>query len=727
MKQHFITKIIALCIAGLLCVTVSGQKILMAAADSKLYSLDVSNGSCVTQPVDLPCAGSQTGFFSIALYKDTLYYTSLGVLYRTVLNQPQTCTVLARNVFANSLTVDRNGILYWMTGSDLVTFNPQTGVTSITARVPFLAAGDLVFYKDKLLLASTAGIVEIDISAKPVTSKLILPTGRLFYGLFSLPVDCNNSRIYALEANSTSAVVELDLDNKAILGTYCTLPIEVYDAASITEAGINQGITVNSLNITPQCSTAEKGSIRISAISGTANVSLQYTLNSSVTNTDGKFPDLSAGNYAIRINSSNGCSLDTTAVLILADKVDGNFVLTADTCGAMKGSILAQPTSGTQPFSFSINNNTPQTSPFFGNLAAGSHTVKMEDKNGCLLTRSVTIASVSPPLPLSKIEITPASCNSGGSVTLSFLPSPVITGARINGGNFIPGNYFTDLAAGTYHLQLQSAGCIYDTVIVIPISTVAAPLIHFSTTSPDCYDRHTGSIRMTISNILQPFTVSMNGGTPSAATSYNGLAPGTYQFVVKDQAGCEWKTSSTVPPYVIAPTSIQQHITHAECFQSQPGRVTLQISGTGAPYFFEVEGKRYLSGQEVPRLLPGNYTTRIYASGNCLVDSTAFTINSQNSAGVNCDTIYVPSAFTPNADGNNDLAKPILNAGVQAFVFRIYNRVGQMVYETRSAGQGWNGKLNGLPQPPATYVWIMEYVNAAGQKRVSRGSIVLIR
>ena len=89
--------------------------------------------------------------------------------------------------------------------------------------------------------------------------------------------------------------------------------------------------------------------------------------------------------------------------------------------------------------------------------------------------------------------------------------------------------------------------------------------------------------------------------------------------------------------------------------------------------------------------------------------------------------IFVPSAFTPDADGINDVLKPIV-AGMKHFEnFSVYNRLGQLIYTTPSAGQGWDGTSKGIRQPPGTYVYLVSAVDYLDKHVVRKGTVVLIR
>jgi gliding motility-associated-like protein len=88
---------------------------------------------------------------------------------------------------------------------------------------------------------------------------------------------------------------------------------------------------------------------------------------------------------------------------------------------------------------------------------------------------------------------------------------------------------------------------------------------------------------------------------------------------------------------------------------------------------------------------------------------------------------FVPSAFSPNDDGLNDILKPIALGMKSIESFRIYNRWGQRLFNTSRIGAGWDGKLGGKPQETGTYVWYAEGTDFANRKLQKKGTFVLIR
>ncbi|PCH68625.1 MAG: hypothetical protein COC01_03400 [Bacteroidetes bacterium] len=89
--------------------------------------------------------------------------------------------------------------------------------------------------------------------------------------------------------------------------------------------------------------------------------------------------------------------------------------------------------------------------------------------------------------------------------------------------------------------------------------------------------------------------------------------------------------------------------------------------------------------------------------------------------------IIIPSAFTPNGDNNNDVIYLIPLNITKLEVLKIYNRWGQVVFETNDLTAGWDGTFNGEPQEVGTYVYYYTAVTPAGSKFTGKGNIALLR
>ena len=127
------------------------------------------------------------------------------------------------------------------------------------------------------------------------------------------------------------------------------------------------------------------------------------------------------------------------------------------------------------------------------------------------------------------------------------------------------------------------------------------------------------------------------------------------------------------------------------------------------------------------------------ATFNSTIDSIRYFVKATTAAGCYGESsilihvfkagpeIYVPSAFTPNGDGKNDILKPI-TVGIKTLVyFKVFNRWGQLIYTTSQIGQGWDGTLNGTPQQSGAYVYITQGIDYNGKIVLRKGTSVLIR
>jgi gliding motility-associated-like protein len=90
-------------------------------------------------------------------------------------------------------------------------------------------------------------------------------------------------------------------------------------------------------------------------------------------------------------------------------------------------------------------------------------------------------------------------------------------------------------------------------------------------------------------------------------------------------------------------------------------------------------------------------------------------------------TIYIPSGFTPNGDGKNDILK-VVPVGIKSFkYFTVYNRWGEIIFKSRDASKGWDGTCQGLAQPTGTFVVLAEGIDYRGRTVVEKATVTLIR
>ena len=90
--------------------------------------------------------------------------------------------------------------------------------------------------------------------------------------------------------------------------------------------------------------------------------------------------------------------------------------------------------------------------------------------------------------------------------------------------------------------------------------------------------------------------------------------------------------------------------------------------------------------------------------------------------------VKVPNAFSPNGNRTNEFLYPLNAVKAEQLEFTVYNRWGQMIFRTTDWKRGWDGRVNGQPQPTGTYVWTLRYIDRDTRKRVEqKGFTILIR
>lgn len=90
--------------------------------------------------------------------------------------------------------------------------------------------------------------------------------------------------------------------------------------------------------------------------------------------------------------------------------------------------------------------------------------------------------------------------------------------------------------------------------------------------------------------------------------------------------------------------------------------------------------------------------------------------------------LAVPNAFTPNGDGKNDLLYPLNAIKADNLNFKVYDRWGQLIFQTTNWKHGWDGTFKGTPQPSGVYVWFLTFVDrGTKQTRQMKGTAALIR
>ena len=169
-------------------------------------------------------------------------------------------------------------------------------------------------------------------------------------------------------------------------------------------------------------------------------------------------------------------------------------------------------------------------------------------------------------------------------------------------------------------------------------------------------------------------------------------------------------------------------ITASDTSVSQGGTVQLYGSGNSPlAYYWTSDAQisnRHIPNPSVTIVQPAWIIVQGTDANDCSAMDSIF-INTRGCRA----RIYVPNAFTPNGDGKNDKYQ-IFGQCLKLISMDIFNRWGEMVWESTDINQTWDGTYRGAAQPPGVYVYWLVYVNDPPDGSVGtmlKGSITLIR
>lgn len=189
---------------------------------------------------------------------------------------------------------------------------------------------------------------------------------------------------------------------------------------------------------------------------------------------------------------------------------------------------------------------------------------------------------------------------------------------------------------------------------------------------------------------------------------------GTYSVTVTDNNGCTGSDATTISTLVPSPAGFLPLDTSVCSY----GTITLKAATGFTRYLWN-------TGAVVPSIttsLPGLYWLEVTNNQGCTNKDTVIVSPKDCMKG-----FFMPTGFTPNNDGKNDILKPIILGKVKEYQFWIYNRWGQIIFQTTDITKGWNGRLNGLPQDGNIFIWVCHYQFEGEKREDKKGTFVLIR
>ncbi len=199
----------------------------------------------------------------------------------------------------------------------------------------------------------------------------------------------------------------------------------------------------------------------------------------------------------------------------------------------------------------------------------------------------------------------------------------------------------------------------------------------------------------------------------STQPSLNVSDAGTYTVNIVDTNGCPGADTATVIT-VLPPANFLGPDT-TKCFYNS---ISIVVNGVFNTYAWSTGA----TAQNIFVPVAGTYSLTVTDTNGCTGTDSIKVIDSACA-----QYIYLPTAFTPNGDAHNDVFKPLFAGIATTYNLVVYNRLGQKVFESNSPANGWDGTLNGQPQPTGVYVWFCRYSLAQQQPVVQKGTIILIR
>ena len=432
-------------------------------------------------------------------------------------------------------------------------------------------------------------------------------------------------------------------------GSYTIFIKDANNCTAQTTVTLTQpaALTVTANQINAACNGNTNGRIKATGSGGTSPYT--FALGSGTYGATDSFSNLTAGSYIVRIKDANSCTSQVTVVItqpaILAVTTTQ---VNVDCNGNATGSITATGTGGSASYKFAIDAGTYTAGNTFTGLAAGTYTVRVQDANGCTAQTTVVITQPAP-LGLTTTQVNLV-CNgaNNGIIYLSPTGGTAPYSSALNNGIFTSGTSFSNLPAGTYTVYLRDAnGCM----VSVGVTLTAPPVLTLTgtATAVACNGTANGSLTVTASGGIAPYTYSLNGGTFSPVSTFSGLSAGTYTLQVKDANGCTAQTTLVVTQP--APLTATLQIVQPSCSGTQ-GRITVVPAGGTAPYTYL--WNTGATSATISNLGPGTYrVTTTDARGCSRTDSAVLTSPTQYRINLGPDrTLCRSQALNLNADIN---------------------------------------------------------------------------
>jgi len=502
-------------------------------------------------------------------------------------------------------------------------------------------------------------------------------------------------------------------------GNSCTQTTNV----NITGSSIPTATITNTLPVS--CNGGNNGSATISVTGGNGN----YIYNWSNAQSNTTITNLSAGTYSVVITDAAACT--TTASVTITQPpilIISSILTTTVSCnGGMNGSATVTPTGGNGNYTYSwINNNTTIS---LNNLTAGNYNITVTDSKGCTATGT---ANITEPAKLGLSISSATIVCAGQTTTLSAIASGGTPTYNYNWSNGSSGTIINVSPSinTSYSIRITDHnGCTIDTTILLNVNPL--PIISFTSDKVEgC-----GPLCVTFSNTtsntqLLAWDLGNGNNSSQQQTTNCYTTAGQYPVILTatDNNGC----SNTLTQN----NFITVHSNPVASFAINPNPANTnstinfidQSIGASVWNWNFTDASPATSNQQNPSCIytkSGQYKVTLVVQNEFgCSDSTEEIVDV-----IPDFSFYCPNTFTPNNDGINDIFIPV-SEGIEnaEYQFHIYDRWGDLIFNTIDPLKGWDGKANdgnSIAQID-TYIWKLSCNDIIG-KHQYMGQVNLIK
>jgi len=236
-----------------------------------------------------------------------------------------------------------------------------------------------------------------------------------------------------------------------------------------------------------------------------------------------------------------------------------------------------------------------------------------------------------------------------------------------------------------------------------------------------CQNATPTPLTATGNNLLWYTTASGGTGTPTAPTPSTSTVGINIWYVTQTPASsCE---SQRTPITVAVSSNPDVQISPVDASVCVGGSVRLQALGATDYQWSPATGLSDAYISDPVALLQNDILYTVTGTTNGCSATAQVTLKVSS----DCMGYYIPNAFTPNGDGQNDLFRVKTGDAPRSFSMIVFNRFGGKVFESANVNTGWNGFIGGTPAPAGAYVYTIMLTTSAGNIIKRQGTIMLVR